>query len=261
MPVQAEVVDGVGRLTLARPEQGNAIDLAMAEALAEVTAAWSVDPAVRCVLLRGEGRTFCVGGDLKAFSARPHLPTHLLEVTDPFHAAVSRLARMDAPVVAAVHGSAAGGGLSLALAADLVVAAASARFVVAYTAIGLTPDGSGSWSLPRLVGLRRALELTLTNRPLTAAEALAEGLITRVVPDEDLGAEAEALAASLAAGPTGALGGAKRLLRASLGHDLEAQLALEARSLAAAAGTDDAREGIAAFLEKRAARFSGEDRW
>jgi 2-(1,2-epoxy-1,2-dihydrophenyl)acetyl-CoA isomerase len=261
MVLRAEVVDGVGHLTLDRPDQGNAIDLELAEALAEVTAAWSVDPAVRCVLLSGEGRTFCVGGDLKAFRSQPHLPTHLLEVTDPFHAAVSRLSRMDAPVVAAVHGSAAGGGLSLALAADLVLAAASARFVVAYTAIGLTPDGSGSWTLPRLVGLRRALELTLTNRPLTAVEALAEGLVTRVVPDDALRQEAGALAAALAAGPTGALGAAKRLVRDALDHDLEAQLALEARSRAAAAGSDDAAEGIAAFLEKRPARFSGRDRW
>ena len=261
MAIRAEVADGIGRLTLARPDQGNAIDLALAEALAEVTAAWSVDPAVRCVLLTGEGRTFCVGGDLRAFSAQADLPTHLLQVTDPFHAAVSRLARMDAPVVAAVHGSAAGGGLSLALAADLVVAAASARFVVAYTAIGLTPDGSGSWMLPRLVGLRRALELTLTNRPLTAAEALAEGLVTSVVPDEDLHAEAERVARSLADGPTGALGAAKRLLRGAGEHDLDGQLALEARSLAAAAASADARDGIAAFLDKRPARFTGQERW
>ena len=163
--LRAEVVDGVGHLTLARPERGNAIDLTMARELAAVTAAWSVDPTVRCVLLRGDGATFCVGGDLRSFAAEPDLPAHLLEVTDPFHAAVSRLARMPAPVVAAVQGSAAGGGLSLALAADVVLAAETSRFVVAYTAIGLTPDGSGSWMLPRLVGLRRALDLTLTNRP------------------------------------------------------------------------------------------------
>jgi 2-(1,2-epoxy-1,2-dihydrophenyl)acetyl-CoA isomerase len=261
MAIRAEVVDGVGRLTLDRPDQGNAIDLAMAQELAGVTAAWSVDRTVRCVLLTGAGRTFCVGGDLRSFSAQAHLPSHLLDVTDPFHAAVSRLARMDAPVVAAVQGSAAGGGLSLALAADLVLAGASSRYVVAYTAIGLTPDGSGSWMLPRLVGLRRALELTLTNRPLSADEALSEGLVTRVVPDEDLAAQAEALARTLADGPTGALGAAKRLLRESLGRDLEGQLALEASSLATAAGSDDAREGIEAFLAKRPARFTGMERW
>jgi 2-(1,2-epoxy-1,2-dihydrophenyl)acetyl-CoA isomerase len=259
--VRAEIVDGVGRLTLARPDAGNAIDLAMARELAEVTTSWSADPTVRAVLLSGDGPTFCVGGDLKAFAPRDDLPAHLTEVTDHVHAAISRLARMDAPVVAAVHGSAAGGGLSLALAADLVLAAASSRFVVAYTAIGLTPDLAGTWTLPRLVGLRTAIDLTLTNRVVAADEALALGMITRVVADDALADEALALARELAAGPTGALGAAKRLLRDALGHDLEAQLALEQRSLATAGGSADAREGIAAFLDKRAPRFSGEERW
>jgi 2-(1,2-epoxy-1,2-dihydrophenyl)acetyl-CoA isomerase len=202
-----------------------------------------------------------VGGDLKSFAARDDLPRHLTEVTTYLHAAMSRLMRLDAPVVAAVHGSAAGAGLSLAAAADLVLAGASSRFVMAYTAIGLTPDGSGTWSLPRLVGLRRALELTLTNRRLSAAEAVQEGLATRVVPDDALAGEALALARSLAAGPTGALGAAKRLLRESLGRDLEAQMALETQSLAAAAASADSAEGIAAFLGKRAPGFRGQERW
>jgi 2-(1,2-epoxy-1,2-dihydrophenyl)acetyl-CoA isomerase len=259
--IEADVVDGLATLTLARPDAGNAIDLAMARELGEVTTAWSVDRGVRAVLLRAVGPTFCVGGDLKSFAAQDDLPGHLIEVTTHFHAALSRLARMDAPVVAAVQGSAAGGGFSLAIAADLVLAGASSRFVVAYTAIGLTPDGSGSWSLPRLVGLRRALELTLTNRPLSAAEAATEGLVTRVVEDDALEAEAGALARSLADGPTGALAAAKRLLRTSLAHDLEAQMALESSSLAAAAASADGREGIAAFLEKRRPAFGGGDRW
>jgi 2-(1,2-epoxy-1,2-dihydrophenyl)acetyl-CoA isomerase len=169
--------------------------------------------------------------------------------------------RLPAPVVAAVQGSAAGAGMSLAAAADLVLAGASSRFVMAYTAIGLTPDGSGTWTLPRLVGLRRALELTLTNRRLSAEEAVAEGIATRVVPDDQLADEALALARSLAAGPTGALGAAKRLLRESIGRDLEAQLALETESLARAANSADSREGIAAFLEKRPADFRGQERW
>lgn len=259
--LRAEVADGVAHLTLARPERGNAIDLTMATELAAVTAAWATDPGVRCVLLDADGASFCVGGDLKAFDAAPDLPRHLLEVTDPFHAAVSRLVHMPVPVVAAVQGSAAGGGLSLALAADLVLAAASSRFVVAYTAIGLTPDGSGSWVLPQLVGLRRALDLTLTNRPLGADAALREGLVTRVVPDRALGEEATALARTLAAGPTGALGAAKRLLREAAGRDLEAHLAAEAASLAAAAATEDATEGRRAFLAKRRPGFTGRERW
>jgi 2-(1,2-epoxy-1,2-dihydrophenyl)acetyl-CoA isomerase len=255
--LRAEVGAGVGRLTLARPDAGNSINLTMAEELDEVTAAWSDDPGVRAVLIQGEGASFCVGGDLKSFATHPDLPALLTEITSHLHAAISRLAGMDAPVVTAVHGSAAGAGCSLAAVSDLVLAGASSRFVMAYTAIGLTPDGSGSWALPRVVGLRRALELTLTNRHLTAAEAVEAGLATRVVADGDLHGEAEDLAASLAAGPTGALGAAKRLLRGSLAHDLESQMALEAEALAAAARSADGQEGIAAFLEKRLPRFGG----
>ena len=260
--IRAEVADdGVATLTLARPEAGNGINRQLAYELNEVTTTWSVDPRVRAVLLQGEGANFCVGGDLKSFAARDDLPAHLTDVTTYFHAAIARLARLDAPVVTAVQGNAAGGGFSLALAGDVVLAGASSRFVLAYTAIGLTPDGGGTWLLPRLVGLRRALDLTLTNRRLTAEEAVAEGLATRVVPDDALADEALALARSLAAGPTGALGAAKRLLRGSLGHDLEHQLALETESLAAAAGSVDAREGIDAFLAKRVPRFDGQERW
>jgi 2-(1,2-epoxy-1,2-dihydrophenyl)acetyl-CoA isomerase len=163
--------------------------------------------------------------------------------------------------VAAVHGSAAGGGVGLALAADLVLVGASARFVLAFTAIGLSPDSTSTWSLPRLVGLRRALDLALTNTPLSAEDAVRHGLASRVVPDDALADEARSLARSLADGPTGALGATKRLLRDALQHDLEAQAALEAASLATAAGTPDAHEGIAAFLEKRSPTFTGDVRW
>jgi 2-(1,2-epoxy-1,2-dihydrophenyl)acetyl-CoA isomerase len=151
--------------------------------------------------------------------------------------------------------------MSLAALADLVLAGATSRFVMAYTAIGLSPDGSSTWSMPRLVGLRRSLELALTNRVLSAAEAVAEGIATRVVDDGDLADEAVALARTLAAGPTGALGATKRLLRGSLAHDLETQMALETASIAAAAASPDAAEGIAAFLAKRPPEFGGQDRW
>jgi 2-(1,2-epoxy-1,2-dihydrophenyl)acetyl-CoA isomerase len=253
--------DGVASLTLARPEAGNGIDLQLAKDLNEVTTAWSVDRRVRAVLITGEGKNFCVGGDLNSFVAREDLPAHLTDVTTYLHAANSRLIRMDAPVIAAVQGSAAGAGMSLAASCDLVLAAASSKFVMAYTAIGLTPDGSGTWALPRVVGLRRALDLVLTNRRLGAEEAMAVGLVTRVVPDDELLREAGELARSLAAGPTGAFGAAKRLLWDSLATDLEAQLALETRSLAAAAGSADGREGIAAFPAKRPAGFTGVDGW
>lgn len=255
--LQTDVTGGVATLTLDRPEMGNAIDLQMAVELADVTAAWSTRSDIRSVLLRGNGPRFCVGGDLRAFAAEDDLPTHLTQVTTRLHAAVARLARMPAPVVAAVSGSAAGAGFSLACAADIVVAGASSHFVVAYGAVGLTPDGSASWSLPRLVGLRRALDLALTNRVLDAREAERIGLVSRVVDDTAVEEEARSIALALADGPTAALGAAKRLLRGSLERSLETQMELEAEQLARAAGTPDGREGIAAFIEKRSPRFGG----
>jgi 2-(1,2-epoxy-1,2-dihydrophenyl)acetyl-CoA isomerase len=164
---------------------------------------------------------------------------------------------MEAPVIAAVSGAAAGAGLSLACACDLILAAESARFTVAYTRAGLTPDGSSTYFLPRRLGLGRALELTLTNRPLTAQEALAWGLVNRVVPDADLAAESSALAMQLAAGPTRTLGAAKRLLRESWESALTEQLDREAAAISAIFTSDDAREGILAFVEKRSPRFTG----
>jgi 2-(1,2-epoxy-1,2-dihydrophenyl)acetyl-CoA isomerase len=255
--LDAEVEDGVARLTLSRPAVGNAIDLELARDLASVTAEWSTNRTIRVVVLRGAGTRFCVGGDLKAFAAQEDLPAHLTEVTSHLHAAISRLARLPAPVVAAVHGSAAGAGFSLACSADVVLAAASTKFVLAYRAVGLTPDGGGTWYLPRLAGLRRALDLALTNRPLGAAEAEQMGVVSRVVPDDELDAATEAVVHSLATGPAAALAATKRLLRSSLEQSLESQLASEAEALVAAVATADGREGITAFLAKRPARFDG----
>ena len=256
--IAAEVRDGVGHLTLQRPDAGNAIDLTMAQELLDAATRWSVDPMVRVVLLRGAGTRFCVGGDLRSFAGftgSNDLPRHLLELTSHLHAAISRLARLDAPIVAAVQGSAAGAGFSLACSADLVLVGASARFVMAYTAVGLSPDGSATWFLPRAVGARRAMELTLTNRAVGAEDAVAWGLATRVVPDDELDAASLALASELAAGPMPAMGNAKRLLRASLGNDLEQQMELESLALAEAAGSADGQEGIAAFVAKRPPAF------
>lgn len=254
-PVHAVVVDGIGRLTLDRPDAGNAIDLALARALAEVTAEWANRRDLRVVVLRGRGARFCVGGDLKAFSAEADLPTHLTAVTAHLHLALARLARLPAPVVAAVQGSAAGAGFSLAASADVLLAGVSARFVLAYSKVGLTPDGSGTWYLPRHVGLHRALDLALTNRVLDATEAERIGLVSRVVADDDLDAETEAVVAELARGPAGALAATKALVRASAANPLEHQLERETAALAAAAGTTDAVEGIAAFLAKRPPEF------
>lgn len=253
--IELDVRDGVAHLRLNRPDAANGINLALAKELRDATTAIAADPGARVVLLTGAGARFCGGGDLKAFADVDDLPSHLRELLGHLHEAVAQLVRGDATVVAAVQGSAAGAGMGLVGAADLVVAGESTKFVMAYTGVGLTPDGASSWFLPRLVGLRKALELTLTNRVLSAGEAEALGLITSVVPDDQLLAEAEALAAKLAAGAPQALAGAKRLLHASLESTLEAHLAAEAETIAVASGSPEGVEGIASFVEKRPPSF------
>jgi 2-(1,2-epoxy-1,2-dihydrophenyl)acetyl-CoA isomerase len=256
--VRMEVLDGVAHLILNRPKAGNALDLDMAKALLAAAEHCDRDPAVRAVIITGSGSMFCAGGDVRGFASKgDQLPAFLTELTDALHAGVSRLARMRQPVVAAVNGAAAGAGMSIACAADLIVAAESARFTVAYTAVGLTPDGSSTYFLPRLIGMQRAKELMLTNRRLSAAEALEWGLVNQVVADAELVDTATRLARRLAEGPTRAYGSVKKLLLASATQDLDSQLADEARSIIAIAQTPDSREGISAFLEKRTPKFTG----
>ncbi|HVA41444.1 MAG TPA: enoyl-CoA hydratase-related protein [Candidatus Binataceae bacterium] len=250
----------VAHLTLNRPEAANALNLELAQQLEAAALRCDEDPAVRAVLLTGAGKIFCAGGDLKAFAAEPaaNLPAYLKKVTLYIHQAVHRFARMKAPLIVAVNGNAGGGGMSVALAGDLVLAGESARFTMAYTRVGLTPDGSSSYFLPRLIGLRRTMELALTNRVLTAREAEALGLITRAVPDAELMTQAQALANELAQGATRAFGGVKRLLYASANTTLGEQMALESETIAEMARTRDGQEGIAAFIAKRAPKFNGQ---
>jgi len=253
-----EQVEGVARLTLNRPEAANAIDLQMGQELLQAALQCDADPSVRAVLITGAGRAFCAGGDLRSFAGRgDDTPRHLKELTTYLHGAISRLARCGKPVVAAVNGVAAGAGFSLVLACDLAIAAGSARFTMAYTKAGLTPDGSSTYFLPRIVGLRRAIELTYTNRTLPAAEAQTWGIVNRVVDDEALPGEAMQLAIELAAGPTLALGRSKDLLRAGWNESLETQMENETQAIAASSQTADYQEGSAAFREKRAPRFTG----
>jgi 2-(1,2-epoxy-1,2-dihydrophenyl)acetyl-CoA isomerase len=253
-----EASGGVARITLARPDAANALDLALARELADAALRCAEDRAVRAVVLTGEGKMFCAGGDIGAFAgAGDGVPALLKQITAQFHVAVSRFARMDAPVLAAVNGPAAGAGFSLACAADFAFASDAAKFTMAYTKIGLAPDGSSTWYLPRLVGTRRALELLLANRTLSAEEALAFGLVNRVVPAAALLGEAEAFARELAGGATAAFGAVKRLLLLSASQGLEAQMEWEAHAIADAARSRDGAEGIAAFLAKRAPRFEG----
>jgi 2-(1,2-epoxy-1,2-dihydrophenyl)acetyl-CoA isomerase len=256
-PVLFEVRDHVAHVTLNRPQAGNALDLEMAKELAAASLECERNRDVRAVLLSGAGNRFCVGGDVKAFAAQKELPRYLREVTAHLHVAVSRFARLEAPVIAAVHGSAAGAGFSLAMSCDLVLAAESATFLMAYTKIGMAPDGSSTYFLPRVVGFKRAMELTLTNRVLSAREACEWGIVTEVVPAERLAARAEELARSLAQGPTGTFGLAKRLLHSGWDQSLETQMELESRAIAEAGGTADGKEGITAFVEKRKAKFAG----
>ena len=248
--------EGVARLTLDRPDVGNAIDIPMARAFMEAAIALDEDDAVRCILLSGAGRLFCAGGDVAAFSgAGDALPAFLKEITAYLHSGIARLMRTAKPMVTAVNGPAAGAGLGLALLGDIVLAGASAHFTLAYTGLGLSPDGATTWLLPRLVGLRRAQEMCLTNRRVLAEEAVQIGLVTRIVPDDELAAEATKLAETLAAGATSALGATRRLLLYSDANTPETQMELESRSIAVQARTADGREGVKAFVEKRKPTF------
>jgi 2-(1,2-epoxy-1,2-dihydrophenyl)acetyl-CoA isomerase len=249
--------DGVARLTLDRAEAANAIDAEMSRDIRAAVIAIEREPAVGAVLLTGNGKMFCGGGDLKSMSESDDLPSLVENITIDFHAAVSRLARLSAPIVAGVHGAAGGAGMSLVAASDLVVAGESTVFRMGYTAAGLAPDGSSSFFLSRVVGLRRAMELALTNRPLDAATAEAWGLVNRVVPDDEVLVEAEKLARKLASGARTALAEAKRLFLMGATSALEEAMERESLAIAHTAGTADAAEGVRAFIEKRKPEFGG----
>jgi len=256
-----EVRDNVACITLNRPDNANTLNYDMAKDLMQASIQCSEDASIRAVLLTGTGRMFCAGGDLKSFAAHgpgAKLAAHLKETTLYLHGAVSRFSRMASPLIGAINGIAAGAGMSMACACDLVLAAESSQFTMAYTRAGLTPDGSGTYFLSRAVGMKRAMELVLTNRMLSAQEAREWGIVNRVVPDAELMTEARKLAASLAAGATGALGTAKRLLHTGWTETLETQMELEAQAIAGRAYSKDAMEGISAFLEKRAPQFKGD---
>ena len=250
--------NSVARLTLNRPDAANGMNLKLMQELADAAHACVADPDVRAMLLSGNGRFFSAGGDLQSFASDiDAMPRLLNELTMYLHTAVSRLARAKFPVIAAVNGPCAGAGMSLACACDYVLAAESASFTMAYTAAGLSPDGSSSWYLPRRIGELRTRELMLTNRKLSAAEAVEWGLANRVVADEELMAEAEKLALKLSSGPTLAYGRVKTLLNDTFSHGLETQMELESGNISGAAKSEDAIEGITAFLQKRKPEFKG----
>lgn len=253
--VKFELAGGVAWVTLNRPEAGNSINLQFGRDLLDAATRCRGTHGVRAVVVTGAGKAFSFGGDLSAMMMNEgnSVEAYLRELTVDLHAAIVAFTRLDAPVIVAVNGTAAGAGVGLVAMADLAVAAESAKFSLAYTGVGLTPDGSTSYFLPRLLGTKRAMELVLTNRPLSATEALEWGLVNRVVTDASLREEAGKLAERLAAGPLGAFAHAKRLLRSEA--SLEAQLEDESRTIARQATSTEAAEGIQAFLAKRKPDF------
>ena len=253
------VDEGVATITLNRPESLNAMSPAMAKELNDAALRVDGDTAVRAVVLTGIDKAFCAGGDLGEFvAAGDQARSLILQMSGDLHLALSRLARNRAPVIAAVNGTAAGAGFSLAMAADLAVADERAVFTMAYTNAGLSPDGSSTYYMPRKIGDRRARELMLTNRVLTAAEALDWGVVNQGVKAGQAETAARTLASKLAQGPTQAFAQVKQLLETSFTESLETQMELEARGIAGQVASKDGQEGMQAFVEKRKPEFHGE---
>jgi 2-(1,2-epoxy-1,2-dihydrophenyl)acetyl-CoA isomerase len=254
--VNLSIENHVGIVTLNRPEAGNSINFQMAKELMEVAVYCSESEEIRAVVLTGAGNKFSFGGDLKSFADEgDEIGAHLKIVTGYFHHAIATFARMNKPYIGAINGVAAGGGMSLACTCDLVYASEDSKFVTAYNKIGLTPDGAGSYFLPRLVGMRRALELLYTNRTLDAKEAKEWGIVNDVLPNEKLLPFVIDLAEKLAKGPMNAFGVTKKLFYHSQQETLETQMSLESLNIAERASSVEGKEGISAFLGKREAEY------
>ena len=254
-----DVSEGIATITLNRPKAYNALNEALGNEFRDALHICDESYTIRVVVITGKGRAFCAGGDVKDFA--DHMDTideHIMRLTDLIHGSISLMAHMAKPTICAVNGMAAGGGMSLALAGDLILATESARFTMAYTQIGASPDGSSSFTLPRIIGVKKALELTLLNPVLTAQEARAWGIVNQVFPDDGFTDGVQAIAAQLAQGPTVAYGQAKALFYNSMQETLEAQMQLEALRLATCGHSSDFKEGVAAFTEKRLPRFTGQ---
>lgn len=245
----------IATLEFNRPESLNALDLPTAQAFLAAMQEISQDRSVRALVLKGAGRAFIAGGDLVSMRENPTHTVH--ELLTAINQAVLLMQQLDTPIIAQVHGVAAGGGLSLMLMCDFVLVAEGTKFNLAYINLGTNCDVGGSWALPRLVGLRKALEIAMLGESFSADEALRLGLINRVLPAAELTGATQALAERLARGPTLAYGHMRRLMRQSFDHDLPSQLQAEAQGFDACTRTADLHEGIRAFLEKRAPQFQG----
>jgi 2-(1,2-epoxy-1,2-dihydrophenyl)acetyl-CoA isomerase len=260
--VLIERAGNVARLVLNRPTALNALDFAMMDALVEATGVLAADDTLRVVVVAGAGKHFMAGGDIRAFAATLEEPAaernkRYTAAVEHVHTAIENLARMPHPVVARVQGAVAGFGISLMNACDLVIASDDSYFAAGYRNIALSPDGGGTWSLPRLAGARKAAEILLLGERFDARTAQTLGLVNRVVPLAELDAAVDKMVALLCAGPAGALRATKRLLRDSDAHTLSEQLHAEALSFGSCSATDEFAEGISAFVAKRPPRFDG----
>ena len=260
--VLLDMSEGVATITLNRPKVLNALDTALAASLSDILHQVECDPEARVVVLRGAGDGFMAGGDLKFFGGMldrepEDRRAEFRSLIHRFHESVLAIRRMPKPVVGAVHGAVAGAGLSIAVACDLTVASDNAYFTLAYCNIGTSPDGGSTFALPRVVGVKRAMEIAMLGDRFDATAALDYGILNRVVPAADFDSEIAKLAKRLAAGPTIALAHTKQLINNSLEATVETQLERETESFANCTATHDFPEGITAFLEKRAAQFTG----
>jgi 2-(1,2-epoxy-1,2-dihydrophenyl)acetyl-CoA isomerase len=255
--IRLTIENGIGRLTLTNGAKGNPLGYTLGRELREAAIILDETQGLRVVVLTAEGKNFCVGGDLTVFAAQDDLSSTVKTMTADYHQALSKLLRMDAPIISAMQGACAGAGVALGALADIVLASANSHYTIAYTAIGFSPDGASTFILPRLIGLRRFQELVLTNRRVGAADAAAMGLVTEVVAEEALADRVEALAQQIAAGPTKAFAATRRLLLSTFETSLETQLEWEARFLSEQCRTEDVKEGVAAALGRRKAEFKG----
>ncbi|GAA6150292.1 enoyl-CoA hydratase-related protein [Pseudooceanicola nitratireducens] len=254
--VLCDISDGVARITLNRPEAGNALNQSMADTLLKIALQVAHDPEVRVVTLTGAGRMFCVGGDVGDFGRNTdRIGAFLAQLAGTLHQALAQFAQMKKPLITLVNGPAAGAGMSLAIGGDFVLVSPQANFTAAYGAIGLTPDGGMTWTLPRLIGLRQAQDIILSNRRVSAEEAVQIGMATRLV--EDLPADGAALAAQLASRAVGTMGQARWLMQTGMTEPFVAQMDRELQSIVTAGEGPEGREGVDAFLARRTPDFQG----
>jgi 2-(1,2-epoxy-1,2-dihydrophenyl)acetyl-CoA isomerase len=256
--IVVSVADGVATVRLNEPASMNALSAVMAKELGDVVVELSGNPTVRCLVLTGTGRGFCAGGDVQSFYENRDDPDEVMaDILDGLHTAIERLLDAPFPTIAAINGVVAGAGMGVALATDLAISVDSAVFTMAYTGIGVSPDGSSTYFLPRLVGTRRAMEMILTNSRVSAEEAVLLGLVNQAVPEDQFEDAVANLATKLANGPTLAYVRARQLIRSALPNDPVSQMKAEAANIMAAAATHDFYEGVSAFVEKRPPTFTG----